>query len=104
STLNVKVEGNDFHFNQVGVDVPPGPGSGSVAGIDLGGGTLGSKGGNNFRSFSAAATTTSGAIVVSAPLVAGTISAQKNIFSVANPETVIFDQNDDGTLANVDAT
>src|SRR5207248_1587731 len=35
---------------------------------------------------------------------AGPVSAQMNLFAAANPETVIFDQGDDGTKANVIAT
>ncbi len=101
--LNVAVEGNDFHFNAIGVSVLAG-GGGPVNGIDLGGGALGSRGANNFRGFTAAASTTAGAIVVSAATAAGPVSAQMNLFAVANPETVIFDQGDDGSKANVIAT
>jgi len=43
------VQGNDFHNNRVGVSVT---GNGATAGnVDLGGGSLGSTGGNNFKSF-----------------------------------------------------
>jgi hypothetical protein len=103
STLNVKVEASDFSNNRIGVEVLAGSG-GSVAGIDLGGGSQGSLGGINFRGFTSAATTTSGAIVTSAAAAAGVISAQKNIFSVPDPETVIFDFNDNSALADVDPT
>jgi hypothetical protein len=83
--LNASIQGNDFHNNQVGVKIVAG--SNSIAGVDLGGGSQGSVGGNNFRSFSAAATTSAGAIVTDATT--GTIQAQKNIFAVSNPLTVI---------------
>src|SRR5439155_12527535 len=79
-------------------------GGGSVAGIDLGGGPLGSRGVNNFRGFTAAASATAGAIVVAALTAQGPVQAQGNLFGVASPETVIFDQNDSATLANVVAT
>jgi hypothetical protein len=84
-TLNVSIEGNDFHNNQLGINIVAG--SNSIAGIDLGGGSQGSVGGNNLRSFTAAATTNSGAIVTDATT--GTIQAQNNIFAVSNPQTVI---------------
>jgi hypothetical protein len=99
-TFNAKVEGNDFHFNRIGVEIDSN--GGFVAGVDLGGG-LGSKGGNNFRGFTAAANSTAGAIVVSALTAQGPVQAQNNLFSV-DPETAIFDQGDQGTLADVIAT
>lgn len=102
-TFTARVEGNDFHFNAIGVNILAGGGA-SVANLDLGGGSQSSLGGNNFRSFTGAATTTSGAIVVSAATAAGPINAQMNLFGIATPETVIFDQNDNGALANVVAT
>src|SRR5205807_2110849 len=45
-----------------------------------------------------------GGSVVSAATAAGPVSARMNLFAVPNPETVIFDQADSGTLANVDAS
>src|SRR5262249_30471574 len=44
STLNAKVEGNDFHGTEVGVKISAGAG-GAVWNIDLGGGSQGSRGG-----------------------------------------------------------
>jgi hypothetical protein len=84
-TLNVSVQGNDFHNCKIGVNVFAG--GSSIAGIDLGGGSQGSVGGNNFRAFTAAATPSAGAIIISA--LGGTIQAQRNLFAVANPQTVI---------------
>ena len=84
-TLNVSFQGNDFHNNQVGVKITAG--ANSIAGVDLGGGSQGSVGGNNFRSFTAAATTSAAAIFTDATT--GTIQAQNNIFAVSDPQTVI---------------
>jgi hypothetical protein len=81
-TVNVSVQGNDFHGVSVGVKILAG--ANSVAGIDLGGGSQGSLGGNDFRSFTAPAT---GAVFATGT--AGTIEAQNNIFAVSNPQTVI---------------
>ena len=76
--FNVLVQGNDFHNARFGVDVF-GDGT-SVGNIDLGGGTLGSLGGNNFRRFTLPANENSAAIVLAnAPQ--GTIVAQQNIFA-----------------------
>src|SRR5207249_1560373 len=53
SALNVKVEGNDFHGNGIGVFFLPGTG-GSITGVAPGGGARSSRGANNFRGFTAA--------------------------------------------------
>jgi hypothetical protein len=82
--LNASIQGNDFHNNTIGVTILAG---GSIDGIDLGGGSQGSVGGNNFRSFTAAATPNSGAIV--ANVTTGTLQALNNIFAVSDPQTVI---------------
>ncbi len=84
--MNLKVQGNDFHNNKIGVGVLAG--ANSVANVDLGGGTQGSLGGNNFRGYTAAATATDAAITTNHTT--GALQAQNNIFSVANPQTVIF--------------
>lgn len=100
-TLNATVEGNDLQDNRIGVQIA---GQGPATGIDLGGGSLGSRGGNNFRSFTepAGSTSNGGAIYVSNLITAnGPVSALGNLFSVADPETVIYDTGDDPTLANV---
>jgi hypothetical protein len=82
--LDASIQGNDLHGDEIGISVRAG--ANSVSGIDLGGGSQGSLGGNNFRSFTALATSTSGAIVSNAT--SGTIQAQNNIFAI-NPQTVI---------------
>ena len=50
--FNLNIQGNDFHDNAIGVNVLA-TGAGALGGIDLGGGSRGSLGGNNFRSFTA---------------------------------------------------
>ncbi len=97
----VKIEANLFGENRVGVKISGTDGGGGV--VDLGGGSLGSAGGNNFRSFSLAATATSGAIVT-ANGNGPTVQAQNNLFVVADPESVIYDLQDVGGIANVVAT
>lgn len=98
-SLDVAVARNRFGSNAIGVRILAG-GGGSVVGIDLGGGALSSRGENDFRKFSAAATPTSGAIVVSASPASGPVQAKRNLFSVP-PELAIFDQDDDAARADV---
>jgi hypothetical protein len=94
-TLNAKVEGNDFRNCFQGILMQTGAG-GSVAGIDLGGGALGSVGGNDFRGDHFA--------IYVFPLKAeGPVQAQMNIFGV-DPATVIHDNHNDPTLAAVVST
>jgi len=87
-TLFAKVQGNDFQDNVIGVEVT---GTGSVAGIDLGGGSQGSLGGNDFRSFIASSTPSIAAILTQAGST-GTIFAQRNLFSsrAISPGTVCY--------------
>ena len=91
--LNLNVEGNDFHYSQIGVQINGG-GNGFVTGVDLGGGSQGSLGGNNFRSFTAPGSPTAAAIVVTTSALQGTIQAQRNIFATgATPTNVVSDPN-----------
>jgi hypothetical protein len=85
STLTAKVEGNDFHGNQDGVEIGLGNG-GPVSGIDLGGGSQGSRGANDFRGYVPGV---SFAVATGAQPAAGLVQAQMNLFSVADPQTVI---------------
>jgi hypothetical protein len=81
------VQGNNFSGNLAGVTVS---GDGATAGVvDLGGGSLGSKGGNNFGSFT---TATSDSYAIGLFQVGGGYSmmALTNIFSVT-PTSVIAD-------------
>src|SRR5581483_6578183 len=85
-------EGNLFTADAVGVEIVTLTPADQVGGIDLGGGSQGSRGGNDFRSFTAPATGTAAAIVLDtvAPLApAQTVSAKANLFAVANPQTVV---------------
>src|SRR5262249_10147441 len=85
-------QNNDFHTNMIGLSIQ---GDGTSAGnLDLGGGTLGSTGGNNFRSFRTAGT---GTYAIGLFNVASTytVSAQHNLFDVPDPTTAIADQSHD---------
>jgi hypothetical protein len=93
-----KVEGNDLQGNGIGVLVDIGNG-GSVAGIDLGGGAMGSWGCNDFRGDTGGFWSPNAAIAVQALAGQGSIQAQFNIFGVADPTTVIRDGNTDPTRA-----
>jgi hypothetical protein len=101
-SVQLRVEGNDFHNNKVGVNLDA---AGSAAGdIDLGGGTQHSLGGNNFRGFTSQATTTSGAIVSALAADAGDITARNNLFSVTDPRTVVFDGANQAGLDHIDVS
>src|SRR5438105_2056557 len=103
SIVTARVQGNDFHSNKIGVFIDSTAGAALVSGIDLGGGSQSSVGGNNFRSFTAAATMTSGAIVTNSLIVQGAISARSNIFANGvNPESVTFDSSEVMSLSDVD--
>ncbi len=93
------VEGNDFHNDAVGVSVV---GDGAHAGtIDLGGGALGSQGGNNFRGFTPPIGQDKAAIeVTNAP--SEVVVAQKNIFSNGvTPSDLVFSGGGGGGSADV---
>jgi hypothetical protein len=104
SVVNLDVHGNDFHGNRAGVLIQPASGTSAapLAGIDLGGGSQHSVGGNNFRTFNAAGTATSGAIVLSNIAAGqGTVSAQRNIFANnVTPRNVVWDPNNQVDLTN----
>jgi len=73
-----------------------------VTGIDMGGGIDGSLGANNFRAFNwTVATAGEGAIVTGAG--AGSVTAEKNLFGTANPESSIYDNNDDNARVDISA-
>jgi hypothetical protein len=74
----VLVQGNDFHNNAIGVSYT-GAGGGSIT-TDLGGGILGSLGGNNFRGFTASGTPGSAAIVLSNVGAGAQLFARNNLF------------------------
>jgi hypothetical protein len=93
NALDVMVQGNDLHNNGIGVEINATSG-GPLGNVDLGGGTQGSLGGNDFRSFTTNAVGYAAAIALNGtnPASSVTIQAQKNIFasSVANPQSVIY--------------
>jgi hypothetical protein len=87
SVLQAVVQGNNFSNNLIGVAVY---GNGTTAGrVDLGGGPLGSTGGNNFRSFGTA-TPESYAIGLFGVAPGYSLKAQSNLFSVP-PTSAIAD-------------
>jgi filamentous hemagglutinin len=93
------VQDNNFQNNLVGVEIS---GDGTDVGeIDLGGGTLGSLGGNNFKGYTGSAGNY--AIELTNTNSAGTVYALDNLFSVTNPLTVIQDgtHNTNGTGTGV---
>jgi hypothetical protein len=83
NVVDADVEGNDFNNNQIGVAVLLTSANSSVSGIDLGGGSQGSPGGNDFRSFTTAGTALSGAVVADgpAPAAAQFMIMQDDIFA-----------------------
>jgi hypothetical protein len=101
NVLQLQVEGNDFHHNQVGVNVTSN--GGTAVNVDLGGGTQHSLGGNDFRGFTAAASSTSGAIVSNVDALDGDMVAQGNLFSV-NPRNVVFDGANLAGLDHIDVS
>jgi hypothetical protein len=81
------VQGNDFHNSAVGISIH---GDGTHAGaIDLGGGNLGSLGGNNFRGFAGPATLGKAAIVVTAADET-TVTAGLNLFAAGVSPASLF--------------
>jgi hypothetical protein len=98
-TYNAKFEGNRFR-GRAGVNFSGG--SAVPGGIDLGGGALGSLGGNDFTAFTEPAATNTGALFMGLSA-AATLKAQKNVF-IGDPEIVIGDLNDVAGLADFDAT
>jgi hypothetical protein len=102
STLKLKVEGNDFHNNRIGVAiVAPSGSSASVANIDLGGGNQSSLGDNNFSSFRSAGFNSGAIVLTNVSSSQGTISAQRAIFAHgAAIATFVTDLNGNLNTAN----
>jgi hypothetical protein len=107
SAIQARVEGNDFHNLIFGVVVATSftpNNNNDTSGIDLGGGSQGSLGGNDFRSFTVPANISEAAILDEALSTQGTIQAQHNLFSVSDPSTVIFDHSSNPNLGTVVST
>jgi hypothetical protein len=104
SSLNAVVQGNDFHNDGVGVEIRGLSATASAAVIDLGGGSLGSLGGNDFRGFTAPATASSGAIVLNTLSPAQkVVTAQMDSFAAGvDPKSVTWDGSKSAGLPNVD--
>jgi hypothetical protein len=88
--VNAKVEGNDFRQNAVGVYLW---GDGNTAGnVDLGGGSFGSQGQNNFSSFTAAGTGKGlFAITMHNTSANDQVYAYSNLWSASVPPNVVKD-------------
>lgn len=95
NTLTVLVQGNDFHGNKIGVSYQGvGAGVSAIVLADLGGGNLGSLGGNDFRSFATQGNTTLAAILMTGTALGATLPAHNNIFlGTITPDNVIDDRN-----------
>ena len=102
-SFHALVQANDFLGAGIGVSIEPN--GFSLANIDLGGGTEGSEGANNFRFARTPATSDAAAIAVgSGSGSTGSVQAQDNLFSHLGAEAEVFDKNDDSTLADVVTT
>ena len=83
------VQGNDFHNNVIGVRYIGN--GGSSINTDLGGGALGSLGGNNFRGFTATGTANSAAMVLAGVGTGAVLTARSNMFATpATASNVVF--------------
>ena len=99
-SFHALVQANDFVSAGIGISIQT---NGlSPANVDLGGGTEGSEGANEFRFARAQATATSAAVV--GGVGTGTVQAQNNLFNNLGAEAAVFDKNDDGTLIDVVTT
>jgi hypothetical protein len=89
--VNAKVEGNDFRGNAVGVYLW---GDGNTVGnVDLGGGSFGSQGRNNFGSFTAAGTGNgSFAVTMHNTSADDQVYAYGNVWSATIPPNVVKDR------------
>ncbi len=96
ANLTVLVQGNDFHGDKYGVLFQGTDSNDANVNADLGGGALGSLGGNDFRGFTTLGTLTSAAILLLETSSGATLPARNNIFGAA-PNLVI----DDGVSGSV---
>lgn len=91
--LHARVEGNDVASNAVGVYYFGG--GGVVLNSDLGGGSEGSLGGNNFRGYTHAGTISAAAVVLRNVGVGAVLKAENNAFyHTVTPVTVVFAETD----------
>ena len=103
--IDAVVQGNDFHDDGIGVAINGSSIAGFATGIDLGGGSLGSLGGNDFRGFTAPATAESGAIVLSSLAAQRAVAAEKNSFAAGvDPRSVVWDGGKASGLPDVDVS
>lgn len=91
TSTQLLVQGNDFHNNLVGVRYKGGGGSQIIT--DLGGGVLGSLGGNNFRDAPNVGNSVSSSIALTNVASGAVLSAKNNIFLAGqNPLNTTFRQ------------
>ncbi len=90
ANFSVLVQGNDFHGDKFGVYLLDADSNNANVNADLGGGSLGSLGGNDFRGFTTLGTQSSAAIVLFNISSGATLPARNNIFGAA-PNLVIDD-------------
>jgi streptogramin lyase len=100
------VQGNDFHDNAIGVLIFGGNADSGTSSLDLGGGSAGdlgaSLGGNNFRSFTASSTANGHfAVYMQDTVSTDVVSAHNNIWSVADPNSVVKDGTHNTNLADI---
>jgi hypothetical protein len=103
-SMQVTVVGNDFHNNGIGVRIT---GDGTNAGIiDLGIRIInGQSGGNNFRGFTAAGAANGNfAIALDNTSATATVSANDNLWSVADPTTVVKDAGHNTAIGSIVGT
>jgi hypothetical protein len=85
--FNALVEGNDFHGNAVGVACT---GDGTFNGnVDMGGGTLSSLGGNDFRGFAAPANISHAAITFANTTLGNAVAAHNIFASGVSPPSLV---------------
>jgi hypothetical protein len=94
----VLVQGNNFHNDLIGVSYTGNKGSSLTT--DLGGGLLGSLGGNDFRGYTNHGTAAAAAIVLQGVDTSAVLTARSNMFtSTASPANVVF-----AGAGNIDVT
>jgi len=105
ANFKAKIQGNDFHWNTIGLLVDgDGTGAATALGtVDAGGGSLLSHGGNNFRGFTVPAATANAAFPIylaNGLATAGIVSAQNNLWKTSTPTQVVKDSTFNSAASN----
>jgi hypothetical protein len=108
SNFRALLQGNDFHYNMIGLeDIGDGTATATAAGlVDLGGGALGSLGGNDFRGFLASDATAGNRYAIFLRGTTGansSITALDNLWSVAGPTDVVRDSQNNTSVGSLPA-